>query len=665
MQAFLNGCLNFIRREHTGDALRNTFATFVPGFAIVILGGDRNVAIATSVGALLSSLTDLPGIRADKLQSAGWCIPFFFVSAFLTEVVLINPWALTLWLTVAAFACGMLFSLGTRIANVGVLTLILICFTIGLQPDGAFDCSLYIACGALWYFLISIVQSYILPHRSLYYAMKESYSGMATLLRAKADFYGKDIPVVDIYRKISKLHVIVSEQQEHVRSLLLREENLLKSDNSKGRQLLQHAYRVIDLYELLTAIDHDYDHIRQSLDAESSLSPIRKIITLTAELIDALHLPLTKYHKKEQILEASIRLHLAELEQSADTHKSEPGKILKATIRNINEIIEKILSLKALEVIQSLPEPEESVFDYTKFIPEVSIRWSTIRAQLIFKSPVFRFSVRLAMLFGLSAAFGFLIVQAKYSYWLLLTIVIVARPTYAITQRRNYQRIIGTILGLMISMVVLLLLGNKAVLLSIVVVSLFGFFLFNRPNYLVSVLFVTVAVLVSLLTFEGASLELFSSRAVFTLLGTLLALLGWFAIPVRQSKGISGLKDAVVESNTAYFETIKSYLEADQVDLFGIRLDRKKAHISLAAFSEAFHQLQTEPGKKKTDFDRLFDFQALAYRTNSLLIGLSLMIGKSRSIPDFQHSQDRILHLESLLMELKRIAGDHSSAQVS
>jgi uncharacterized membrane protein YccC len=72
-----------------------------------------------------------------------------------------------------------------------------------------------------------------------------------------------------------------------------------------------------------------------------------------------------------------------------------------------------------------------------------------LRSHLTFESSVFRHAVRLVILTAVSC----LIIesfQLQMGYWILLTGVIVCQPNYSATTNRLKQRILGTLLGVVV-----------------------------------------------------------------------------------------------------------------------------------------------------------------------------------------------------------------------
>src|SRR5690606_7259738 len=277
----------FFTKESSKDALRNILAICIPA-VLLFYTTNLDIAIAFAVGTLLASLTDLPGNRQDKKQTALWCIPLFFIASTSTVLSLHDAlWLTPILLTLLGFRCALLLALGSRIATVGTLTLIVISFTIGLKPNSPLIFSISFLTGTVWFFSLSLLQTYLLPYRSLQYAMREGFSTLAQLLRTKAKCYDTEISLSQVYNELSLVHIQVSEQLENVRSLLLRESTLLTSEDTSPSHWLSKTYSLIDLYELMMAVDNDYETIREQLKDTAALPIIRKAIYALSDEIEA------------------------------------------------------------------------------------------------------------------------------------------------------------------------------------------------------------------------------------------------------------------------------------------------------------------------------------------------------------------------------------------
>ncbi len=649
----------FLLGEHGGDALRNTLATILPGL-ILFYFGFLDEAIMIGLGALFAALTDLPGNRKDKVRSSLWTIPFFGITAWITASTIAIPVVLILWLITAAFGFTMISVYGGRFAAMGLMGLILVTFTVGLWPADPLTYGLYIALGVFWYFMISVLQVLLFPYRSLRYAMADSFYRMAVMLKNKAQFYDENVPLEKAYKELGTLHLQVSEQQENVRNLLLREKRLTDSSSDMSEYWIKQGLGVTDLYELLAALDHDYDSIRKLLAPLQVLESIRALILLLSEEVDFLSresahsLRMTKRHTNE----AEIAQIMHKLSAKLDTLSGEAAQVLGATIRNSRSIIACIARIRLVLNRQDTQQSVYGQYSYSRYIARAPRGVSALRNQFSFRTAVFPFALRLAVMFGVGGSIGLLLPEYHYTYWILITLVVVARPGFANTNIRNTQRIIGTLVGVLLGSVLLLLISSPVVLLLLAVCGLFGFFFFNRINYMLSVLCLTPGIIMALHVYEGNMVDILGSRIVFTLIGSLLALAGWFFIPVRQSKGLKKLAADVVDRGEVYRKLVQQKLSRADVDANDLRLARKMAHGALAAFSSAMDQVRREPGAKRWNWRRLYTFHSLAYRANSLMIGLSVAAAEVGNEQDAVALLPRTASVDALHADLLKLSAE-------
>ncbi len=175
---------------------------------------------------------------------------------------------------------------------------------------------------------------------------------------------------------------------------------------------------------------------------------------------------------------------------------------------------------------------------------------------------------------------------------------------------------------------------------------------------MLSVLCLTPGIIMALHVYEGNMVDILGSRIVFTLIGSLLALAGWFFIPVRQSKGLKKLAADVVDRGEVYRKLVQQKLSRADVDANDLRLARKMAHGALAAFSSAMDQVRREPGAKRWNWRRLYTFHSLAYRANSLMIGLSVAAAEVGNEQDAVALLPRTASVDALHADLLKLSAE-------
>jgi uncharacterized membrane protein YccC len=155
-----------------------------------------------------------------------------------------------------------------------------------------------------------------------------------------------------------------------------------------------------------------------------------------------------------------------------------------------------------------------------------------VRANLHLRSPALRHAVRLAVLVPatdvLTRAAG-----VERGYWVSLTILVVLRPDFGSTFSRSLLRVVGTLVGLLLTSLVLhYLLGDwRPGTIVLLCLLFFGVRLAGQPNFAWTSVFLAglVVLLLSLAGFPAHSTVV--DRSVDTVLGGLVALLAALAWP--------------------------------------------------------------------------------------------------------------------------------------
>lgn len=104
---------------------------------------------------------------------------------------------------------------------------------------------------------------------------------------------------------------------------------------------------------------------------------------------------------------------------------------------------------------------------YQEYNPKLILR------NLSFRSTIFKHSLRLTITVMLGYAVG-LYLDLQNPHWIIITIIIIMRPSYGLTKTRSKDRVIGTLIGAVIATGLVLFINNKYVygalgLLSLVI----------------------------------------------------------------------------------------------------------------------------------------------------------------------------------------------------
>lgn len=635
---------NFLNGEYFTDALRITLSIIVPAGVLFALDLPQP-AIGVAHGALLIALTDIRGTIEDKRTTSIVSILLFFVVSLLSILALPYPWLMGLILFFITLACSMLTVYGSRFSISGTAAIVLMIFIWGLKPSGLSFC-IYLLTGSILYHSISLLHLWIWPERYLRYAISECLLTTHDYLKVKALFYDPNIPLEECYKKAILTHNRVSEAQQQLRSILLRDKAAMHNSNLKGQALLRAAEKTIDLYEQITAIHYYYDFIREQFAITGALDLIRQMVEhLTA---DMLHISEMKpFSQQQQSLETSRQLsHLtARFEYVISKESHSNAEILSKLLVNLKSIhadiqgIHRILSNANATSITNEPKPE-----YHHFAPFENMEWKQLLAHFKISSPIFRFSLRLA----LTCLFCYILAQffelGRYSYWILITVVVIIKPAFSLTRERNIQRLTGTIIGIAIALILLFFVKNTIVLLAFGTVFLLTFFTFNRTHHLLSVIGLTPMIILVLYIYGDSGWGFVLERIYDTLIGCAIAFAATYLFPSWESSRVPFLCRELLKANIHYLEKLQDLISETPLTPTGYKLARKNVYIEQANLSSAFQRMLGEPKHKTIASENIYHFQMLNHILSSNISSL-FMAAANRQSTDFSFIQSVITSL--------------------
>lgn len=611
IDSLLNKFLRSINSEDTADALRNTLAVVLPMLLFFYLEWPTT-GIGIGVGTMIICMTDLPGNRRDKAKTA-WVSIFLF-----TFVAIITAWStqhtpiMVVLMVVLTFILSMFGVMGNRMFVTGSLAIAVATFTIGLKPQNSLLYGSYIFYGGIWYYAISLLQIHLFPYRSLRRAIMETQRSTATLLYLRATGYNPTISLVGFNDKNIRLHLKLASQHELLRQLLLTDARTMQVKNKKGSILLAKALNLIDLYEQVSAVHYDYPYLRKVLSSTGTLLLIEEAGALLANQLIATN---------SKNFSRSFFAVLNKIQAKTDTSTIEQQHLLQQIVINLVEIHDLLMAIQDGYILESAKSDSKR---YQEFLTLSPLRSKEIRREFSLKSPVFRFALRLSALSLVALVLITLFAKEHYSYWILLTMIVVSRPSFGLTLKRNGQRLLGTVLGIALGWTIA---KFTTVPFQLVASSifLFGFFSFNRLRYSISVICITVAVILCLNAYEGELWNLVTDRILFTILGVLMCLAAAFVFPIWNAPKLKDLLINSMNGNRLYLQAVMKLRPNDLDSFHQARLARKFSHQQLATLSEAITGAANEPFRKSLNWSLIKRLQLLNYKSSVLIATLGAM----------------------------------------
>ncbi|GAB3816302.1 FUSC family protein [Pontibacter rugosus] len=645
----------FFLSEYFADGVRITVGVILPVLVFSLLG-QLKLGIPVSMGALLASLSDAPGPVKHKRASILLCIATVLVVALLTGLAVQNKVLMGVEVLLFSFLFSMLAVYGNRAILIGTAGLLIMILVMGLNPENIFVFSGLVAGGGFWYLLLSSLFSGILPYRPAQHALGECIRETATFLKLRAGFYNPEIDLQENYRKVLIQQTVVSEKQDLVRDLLLRSRQLVKETTGYSKALLLTFVDVVDMYEQISAIHFDYEAIRKFIGNSSLPDKIGHFIQGMGNELNEIGWAIQSNarfkarHDLNHELQ-QLKLQVAQLRKSTDTDNS---VVLERVLINFEHLLERFSHIQSyFENPQRNDVALGQELEYTKFVAQQEYDGKKFIDNLTLDSSIFRHSLRVAIASGFSYVLTITFNLGHHSYWVLLTIIVILKPAFSLTKQRNYQRLVGTVVGGAAGVLILSIVKEQTVLLVLLVIFMLGTFSLQRINYVVSVMFMTPFILIAFgFMGGGSSANIAQERILDTLLGSAIAFIASYTLfPNWESDKLSFFIKDILKANIAYLQKLRDSIAGTGVSTIDYKLARKDVYVYTANLSAAFQRMISEPKRKQKNVEAIHSFLVLNHILSSNISSVASLI---QTNPQLNNVADYTEHLDEALRVLQQ-----------
>src|SRR5258708_28833138 len=604
------------------QALRNTVGVIVPLIAGYAVGMPRG-GLAMASGALNVSYSDGSDPYAKRakrmLASTVWCSIAVLLGGLTAHNSTVTIVAATLW----AFTAGMLVSLGSTAADVGVIsTVVLLVYSAQpLTAMQALQASGLALCGgllqiALWVALWP-VQRYEPERRS----WAELYGELARMAAHPAEATSAR-PAT---REIAQAHDALTSLATDMSLSALR-----------YRSLLSQAERI---RLSLTTLARLRARLTRANASHPSIETLDRYRENAAYILNAIAGSLNS--GKEIQLEADrLVLGIAIAEQLAQSPAATEQNFSSAALRDVKFQAEALGGqlLAAMDLARNVTPEGAAEFDKREAQQPLWLRFTsrlaTLRANLNLRSAAFRHAMRLMVCVALGDGLG-RVLHPNRAYWIPVTIVLVLKPEFAVTFSRGVLRIAGTLAGLLLATALFHFLPIHTAM-EIVLIGVFTFLMrwIGPANY--GIFGVTVSALVVLLiSITGvAPKDVIAARGANTIIGGAFALLAYVLWPTWERNRVPEL---LAELLTAYRRSFRSICRAllgpGSVVPRERERTRQAATTARSNLEASIERLAAEPGVSREQLARVNALLAASHRFAHAVIQLEASIPQAPAQP--------------------------------
>ncbi|WP_430974268.1 YccS family putative transporter [Sunxiuqinia rutila] len=626
-------------------ASKATLAIALLAVPLVILGHSF-IAVTLALGALAGALSETDDHPKGRIKSLVLKVVSFGISSLAVELLRPYPIILGLGLGVSTIVFLLIGGISERYRGVTFgAVLVGIYAMLGTEISPAWYWQpLLLPAGALFYGLFSLALLYYHPWRLLEEQLARGYLALSEYLNEKAALFPSDEKHQEkIRNQLALQNVQVVDALERCKEVLNSYGDAL-TDHAPLRPYLHYFIVLQGLHERAASSHERYDVLSRDPHNQELLEGIgQTLIQLSQATRQFATSLLTNVPYRHPV---SLGWVVQVLTDQLEKHKTSDTHPLALLIRNLARSHQSLLHLSENQpgtLSPRLAKDQRSLMQ-------------RLKAQLSWDHPRLRHAIRLSLCFliGFAISEGFNVAKGE---WIILTSLFVCQPSYSETRRKLFQRILGTISGVVGGVLIVQLLPTMPGQLLLLLAAAFLFFFWLRRRYAVSVIFITIFVLsvFNLVANKGVALML--PRLIDTLIGSALAYatvrLLW---PDWQSKRLPTLLNEAIQKNTAYFQAIiQEYQQQEADDDLPYRIARREAHRADNALVLAWQNMQVEPRKQQRFREQAF---SLTYLNHALLSYLSAF-GAHREQLQPANSEQLILANEIL----KVLQEAHVSAQ--
>lgn len=590
----------FLLSQYFYDGLKITFGVVLPSI-ICYQFGLLEAGITISLGALFVSITDNPGPVMHKRNAMIVANVLIFAMAVLIGFTNRSTWLLALEIPLCCFVFSMFTVYGLRASSVGIAALLVLVIGIDqhLDPFNTWMHALSLLTGGLWYMLFSLSFSQMIPYRPAQQILGECIHQVAEFIRIKGDFYDVHKDADENQTRQINQQILVAQSLDNVREILFKTRKLLRDSSVQGNVLIMSFIELVDLYEQTMESHHDYSRIRSEYDPQMLKNFQRAIHKLANELeyigrcIHNHELPQRKPRTEQLLLELKSQLETREMQGQLTLSLK---KIL-VNLRNILQRMQQIYSYQQEKTVV----PEQRKKELHRYVSHQTFDWKLFRENLSFRSAVFRHSVRVSLVCLAAFLFARHFYIGHHSYWILLTILVILKPGFSQTKKRNYERIVGTLAGGLLGILILYIFKDTSTRFWLLLLLMLLTYSFIRIRYVVSVFFMTPFILI-MFSFIGHSNDmlLVQERILDTFIGAAVAFLAsYFIFPIWESAQIRTMMSDMLQRNLEYLKSVTAYDTTDLATHSNYRIARKEMYVSTSNLASAFQRMLSEPKQKR------------------------------------------------------------------
>ena len=573
------------------SSLRILLSVLVP-LAVGVLVGHPFASAIAIISAWFIGMVNVEGVYRQKATAKLIALISITAMLFLANLVHGTPWLAIPTTFVVMFVAGLAGVLGQAAASIGLFVCIM--FVVALARFATvsdwsallLQCGLCLA-GGMWSIAVSLGIWKFRPYRPVIQSVADCYSALSQLVEAAKG-------------RIARL----DDRRTQLDRFLQTQDNLLQalttararwssawtaqqSANPAANQLLiliedasHMANAVVGLVERVVIASNHPLFLWVQSDLEQTMAQIASVVQQMSEVMlrDWSVIPTDVFDSAIATLKHQLETLQNRLDQNtivpapddfpAFTSLETISETLIRLVEQVQADAELIINLqpgntKNSAKLASRARELPSTFPDREPTPVSAL--ATLRNNLTLQSTLFRHALRLAIVATVAEGIASLLPIPR-GYWVTLTAVVALKPNYGGTAQTTIQRVLGTLLGGVIGIALLILVHNPW-LIGGWILALLAIAVAVRPlSFSLFVTLLTPAIILLLNVTSHGGWQVGVARIADSLLGGVLALMGSYLLfPRWERQQLPTQLAKTLQANLAYFQqVITTYFHPDE-----------------------------------------------------------------------------------------------------
>ncbi|MEO7335885.1 MAG: FUSC family membrane protein [Caldimonas sp.] len=563
------------------------------GIALIQLLSDglagAHVASLVVSGAVCASIADVPNTVVRTGHRVGAAAVLSAAAALTVD--LLRPYSIALGIAVAAvaFVAMMTLAWGPRAGAVSFTPILSMVFSMAVPASPhPFETAGWSACGGVLYLGWSLLAGMACQRRYRSLVLAQTLATAANLFRSRADYLasarrgdtGNEPPL----RAWIGGEAALADRLQAARDLLFAAD-----ESPRWRRDVAILLRVVDLRDVLLASRLDAELLGDDPTGRGMLDRLATALRAIGDRLDQAA-ALVRFGRSKGV-GAPPRLDFdAAL---ADVPMS-PADV---RARLVPSLIGRLRQLAAdVGRVHRLLQGHEEALPLTRvqlqsFVTPEGWPLRALRPHWRRDSLVLRHAVRMGLALGTAYYLALMLPWGSHPYWLVLSVAVVLRGNLGETLARRNARVVGTVVGCLL-VVVLSRVATAGALSGVFLVALGTAHAYVLQRYWLTATAASVMALLQSHLVNPAGGFAIAERVADTFLGALLAWCFSYVLPSWERRNVSEAIARVLRDLHDYATLSLNRISTDPVLE---RLARRKAYDSLAALAAALQRSSVEP----------------------------------------------------------------------